>query len=87
MGWFGIPVERNTFFSASKQEFSSNAKFENDVESEATNLMNYQDVDLNEEEKEASTSDCPTNPKASEDLENVSQGQGGAIPKKKQQVK
>jgi hypothetical protein len=44
--------------------------------------------DLSEDEKGAISTDCTPNPRADEDLfAKISQGQGGAIPKTKQQVK
>ena len=46
--------------------------------------MNDQDINLNEDE--ATSKDCIPNPNAGEDSANVTQGHGGAIPKKKQQV-
>ena len=63
---------------------SSALKYESQVENETTNVRNDQDVNLNEEE--AISSDCVPNPNAGEDSANVSQGHGGAIPKKKQQT-
>lgn len=74
----------------STDDFSSRANYEDEVNNQTTNFVDEQDEtisDLSEDEKGAISTDCTPNPKADEDLfAKISQGQGGAIPKTKQQT-